>query len=858
MAFNPFSSFRRYQKTIFATMAIVCMLLFVLSSGVGGTDLLHQFTEWFSRGSGGKGDAAASIDGKKIGSDVVGSVMQHRKLADTYMLVVTDQAQRQVFDNVRRQREEADPELQKIIDQYSVVEALKQQFPAQYLISDIARLQQQLRQVRLTITLGNPANKEKQTAIIDTLQTLMDREQLRLRKAIVQGREGFFGGMLDKTDDTLDFMLWKNQADKLGIHMTKKDLENAIGNETMYQKLPPETSKAVDQFLREKFRGFSLDSLNAALTDEFRVRAAKTALLGEPIYTKTAPPVTATPDELFDWYKDVRSTVRTGLIEVPVAKFVDKVTEKPTDDQLKDLFNKYKNDEYNPASERPGFKEPRKVKVDWIALPSDSPYYAKVSEMAPVFAAIGEFGTPAISGDGSLAFGFSALLAAKQAAVDLPYDDLYREYLQYWPSWTSPIAFGVRSGVHDSSVLRPENIAILVGTAAASGATDAGPFTAPLALEGRAIVRENLDRAVIGSSVILAAALDPAPLGIDAMAIMSELIPKPLAEPVIRGILAARHRERLIDGLMKSDREWFAAELAKRTKDQNRVNIEAFINDFIHTRQLQRGGTAEAVDRFVLADDPGLAEFRAAFQKVRKDPIGMQFASELMDQQSQAKPELFQPLMLNARPITYLHWRTEDREPRALSFDQAKPKVEAAWRFEKARPLAKAEADRLAIEAKNKTEMELRDLAAKSSSRGLIEVPAMARLNPNLSFGTGGSPRYDGPTIPPEKVKYADGAFVNSVMDLRKENAGATVVAPDFPKSNYYVAALIAKEVPTADAFRIAYKASMGPPNFRDVLFDYYANERQDKYRTEVTKQLRNDAKLEIYKQEKKTDDEGS
>jgi hypothetical protein len=855
MAFNPFTSFRRYQKTIFATMAIVCMLLFVLSSGGAGADLLQQLIDWFSRGGGGKGDAAASIDGKKIGQEAVGTVMQHRKLADTYMLVVTDQAHRQVFDNVRRQREEANPELQKVIDQYSIIEQLKQQFPAEYLISDIARLQQQLRQVHLTITLGNPANKEKQLAIVDTLQNLMERERVRLNKAIVQGREGFFGGRPDKTEDALDFMLWKKQADKLGIRMMKEDVAQAIGAETMNQKLPPETTKAIDQFLHDKFRGFSLDNLNTALTDEFRVRAAKTAILGEPAYTRTAPPVTATPDELFEWYKDVRTTIRTGLIEVPVAKFVDKVTETPTDAQLRELFDKHKNDEYNPASEQPGFKEPRRVKVEWIALPSDSPYYTKVSELAPVFAAVGQLGTPAITADGGPAFGFSAVLAARQVAADLPHDDLYREYLQYWPSWTSPIAFGVRSGVHDSSVMRPENIAILVGSAAASGLTDSGPFTAPLAMEGRVIVRENFDRAIIGSTVILSASLEPAPLGIDA--VISELIPKPPAERVVRGILAARHRERLIEGLMKSDREWFATELAKRTKEQDRVNVDAFINDFIHTRQLRRGGTAEAVDRYVLADDPGLAEFRTAFQKVRKDPIGAQFVSELIDQQTQTKPELFQPLMLNARPITYLHWRTEDREPRALPFDQAKPKVEAAWRFEKARPLAKAEADQLAVEAKNKTEMELRDLAAKSSSRGLIELPSMARLNPSLSFGTGGSPRYDGPTIPQDKIKYAGGGMVNTVIDLRKENAGSTAVTPDYPKSNYYVAALIAKEVPTADAFRIAYKGSMGPPNFRDILFDYYANERQDKYRNEVTKQLRNDAKLEIYKPDKKTDDEG-
>jgi hypothetical protein len=859
MAFNPFTSFRRHQKTIFATMAIVCMLLFVLSSGVGGTDLLQQFGDWFSRGRGGKGDEAASIDGKKVSQDTVGLVLHQRKMADQFMRMVTELAYSEVFANIARQRSEADPELQKVIDQYGSIEQLKSrlQLPMNYLVSSIDRLQQQLRQIRLTITLGNAANKGQQTAMVDTLYTLMDRELQQMNKAIMQDRQGFFGGYLDKTEDALDFMLWKKQADRLNIRMMKEDINHAVSMETMGQILSPQAAKFVDQMLREKFRGYSMDMLNAALTDEFRVRAAKTSLLGEPAYTKTAPPVTATPDELFDWYKDVRTTVRVGLIEVPVAKFVSQVTETPTDAQLKELYDKHKNEEYAPYSEQPGFKEPRKVKIDWIALPNDSPYYKKVSELAPVFAAIGQFGTSVIAGDGGPAFGFSALLAARQVMTYLPQEQLFREYVQAESSatWTSPYAFGIRSGVHDSSVMRPENIAVLLGAVAGGGVTNAGPLTAPLALESRVIVCESTDRARIGASIILSAALDPVPLGIDAL--FSQLVPKPPTEATVAPILAERHRERLIDGLMKSDREWFTKEIKERNKTQDRNNVEAFTNEFIHTRQLRRGGTAEAVDQFALADDPGVAELRTTFQKARKDPIGTEFASELADSPAAAKPELFQPVPLGTSPTVYMHWRTEDREARAITFEQAKPKVEAAWRFEKARPLAKAEADRLANEAKNKTEMELRDLAAKTSSRGLIELLPMARLNPSPSFGTGGSPRYDLPSIPQEKVRYA-GALVNTVMDLRKENAGSTVVAPDFPKSNYYVAALISKEVPTADAFRIVYKASMGPPNFRDILFDYYANELQNKYRVEVTKQLRTEAKLEVYKHDKKSEDEGS
>ncbi len=850
MAFNPFVSFRRYQKAIFATMAIVCMVLFVLSSGVGGTDLLHQFTDWFSRGRGGKDEVAATIDGKNIGQDVVANVMQHRKLADTYMLIVSEQAGREVFDKVRRERDKCEPALQKALDNFSMYQFLRGQYPADQLIVFISNLHQELRQVQFTLNLGAAPNKDEQMRNAGLLMALVEREHLRLQKIRVQGRDSYFTANLDKTEDALDFMLWKKQADKLGISMQPEDVKNAVANETMGQVFSGETNNYINKFLAEKIRGYSLDMLNNSLVDEFRVRAAKRTLLGG-----AASPDAATPDELFDWYKDVRTTIKVGLIEVPVAKFVDKVTEEPTDAQLKELFDRHKNDEYDPRFERPGFKETRKVKIDWLAIPGDAPFYAKVSELAPVFSALGQFGTPAITGDGGPAFGFSNVLAARQAIVDLDHERLYREYVNALPSWFDRDAFGMRSGVHDSSVLRPENIAILVGSAVANGATDAGPLTAPLALESRVIVREFRDRARVGASLILGAALEPAPLGFHA--ITSELIPPPPTEAVIKGMLAGRQRERLIEGLMTSDREWFATELAKRTKEQDRNNVEAFINEFIHSRQLRRGGTAEAVDRFVLTDDPGVAEIKTAFLKTgKKDPTGEAFAGELADGVTRDKPALFHVLQLKGQPVTYMHWRTEDRDPRSVSFEQAKSKVDAAWRFEKARGLAKAEADRLAIEARNKTERELRDLAAKSSARGLIELPSMARLNPSPSFAVGGSPRYEAATIPNDKVKYA-GDLVSKVIELRKDMAGATVVSPDFPKANYYVAALMSKEEPTADAFRMAYKASMGPANFRDMLFDFYRNDRTDQFRKDFTKQLRSEANLKILKVDKKSDDEG-
>ena len=52
MAFNPFTSFRKYQKFWMACILLLCMVTFVLCTGVGG-DLSDRLLRWFggSRGN---------------------------------------------------------------------------------------------------------------------------------------------------------------------------------------------------------------------------------------------------------------------------------------------------------------------------------------------------------------------------------------------------------------------------------------------------------------------------------------------------------------------------------------------------------------------------------------------------------------------------------------------------------------------------------------------------------------------------------------------------------------------------------------------------------------------------------------
>src|SRR5262249_53112340 len=162
------------------------------------------------------------------------------------------------------------------------------------------------------------------------------------------------------------FIIWKHKADDLGIKLTQPDVEFCIRQEFL-DSLPGKAEKDILNYLRQSYpQGYSRERLIDALRDEFTVRTAQMAFGAPPLTTtsRTAIPASVTPDEEWAWYRDVRTTVRVGLIEVPVSSFVAHVKETPTQEELKKLYDQYKGDEYTPFQDHPGFREPRKIKVE--------------------------------------------------------------------------------------------------------------------------------------------------------------------------------------------------------------------------------------------------------------------------------------------------------------------------------------------------------------------------------------------------------------------------------------------------------------------------------------------------------------
>src|SRR5947209_7040692 len=172
MAFNPFTSFRKYQKFWMATILLVCMITFVLCTGVGG-DLSDRILRWF----GGRGGSPlGKLNGRTVNSTELQDVKTLREVASRFM---------------RKSCEVAIHSLDEVIKANKDKRETKQQ--------------QQLYGLALAI------------------RAELDRKHQKPRY--------FEGGT--KLEDLFDFMMWQAVADKLGIQLVDEVVGELYNSELL-------------------------------------------------------------------------------------------------------------------------------------------------------------------------------------------------------------------------------------------------------------------------------------------------------------------------------------------------------------------------------------------------------------------------------------------------------------------------------------------------------------------------------------------------------------------------------------------------------------------------------------------------
>ena len=491
MAFNPFHAFRKHSKVVFAGLTILCMATFVLAGTGGKGDFFSWVTDLFGGGGGSK---YVSLYGKNYTVREINQIAAQRRMANDYMDAAVAVAREGLEQRLLKTVEQTDPEARGPLGDGVRMQRI-------YMMLNEVRGIQQLYQN--TLFQIQQADSQKKTDLVEALAGL--KRLLELDFTLLANRqpgERFFG-RTDKLDDTIDFLIWRHQADQNGVRLTDADVGRLIADET-HGELTSADADRLDAVMRNSFSGgYSVEGLTAALGDEFRVRITQLALTGtmtgigeRPI---TAAPTELTPQESWRLFIDARTTVKVGLIDIRVKDLVSEVKEKPTDEELKKLFDKHKTEEPAPDREQPGFKEPRKIQVEWVGATPDLPFYEKAANEVLAVA-------PALR-----LLGNTIPVMDLVAPLQLDGEVLFQEkaYRDVEPTWTSPIP-----QIHDASTLRPEVVASLVGSALAGAGTSAPALPSSLlAMRARVLTQEAKDRARIGLGLIGLAA-SPDPLGV--------------------------------------------------------------------------------------------------------------------------------------------------------------------------------------------------------------------------------------------------------------------------------------------------------------------------------------------------------
>jgi hypothetical protein len=875
------------------------MVSFVLCSGLqGGGDAASAIMNWFS-GKVGKSDVA-SISGKPVTERQLITLRMQREMANTYMSQATEYAA-MMMRSAKQKELEGKMGTAAKDDPARFQRVLTDQLKGD---ADYAALSKRFQDPLIT----PPQNMPIYFPVASTA--------------------GPFA-----SEGLLDFLVWKQEADRLGIHLTDKDVNTQIFN-LLRGKFDKPIANQVEANIRnnQRFRQFyTPEFLIDALREEFRVQLAQAALIGyDPgtIFQVAAP---FTPDEFWNFYKDYRTTVEVGLVPVKVEDFVAKVTDKPTDQQIKELYNKYKDALSSPDSATPGFKQPQRVQIEWLSAKVNQPIFAKIAKHRAAAQRVAQ--------RVGLAFGNVASLTGPTVLgtqVSLPgaFDqDLYREYeraKEDWmtatrlqlPSWTNRASFSL----HDSSWGRPADVASTVGL---TFGAPAGALSALWNLEALANRQETAERARIGATRILSGAIagpvSLLPTLLQAQAMATVLTPAethyPLSE-VKTWLFPEREGKRTIyltlperiarDQVRRTRNEVLSdiqKEIAALGKSRDKVMLEKYLASVIAYYGLQTGTSAPISEkyetRFTLKDDPGLKPLKDEYLK----PPSEDAQAENFDNFFLSLPVL-SSAQKEDRPVSrfpntpsiwesgdeaYLYWKTADKPARIVPLDDPKlgkevrAEVEKAWRWQKARELAKKEAERIAklAQATKGDDRKLEDLSLKESKKPLIKLLPLA-YRTRRGFQPGDY-QYDEARVFEDQVPHSgDGTsrkdieerkdqrksfidlimkfpefasdpriasglrpippnrFGDQVVSLRSKQKGDTVLVPDQPEAAFYVAVLIDKTDPSKKEFYDAYRDAAANAAHRDPLLRDFDVDRQKKYLRDAIEQLRKTAKLQI------------
>ncbi|HJZ94354.1 MAG TPA: hypothetical protein VKE40_26050 [Gemmataceae bacterium] len=928
-----------------AILGIVVMFTFVLSSGAvgSGNDFFDQIGSIF--GTKGRGEVLAVAYGDKIRDTDLAELRLQRRAAHDFLELAIESSytnwarslkadldgSRLSFDTKTALGRFVNLRVNFATDPQAYRRFLNGLVPNQF-----SQGSPDLQQFFLARSRAKPGSEDQRA--LDAAATILQHD-LGLTPLLLTPELGWRPEERDQDDSILNFALLLKKADRVGINYSADGIREEVARLTQ-GRLSKTDNAEIEQTMRKSGRygagnrggtgEFTSDWLMNAVGNEFRARDTLATMQGSSLLaeiirkqsaaqmqiafllgidpekgslpgqaaTLSAPPGAVTPYQFWEFYKDRCTENNFTVLEVPAEAFLDQVKEEPTSKQREDLFKKYRGDLPDPARDTPGFKEPRKVKVEFITLDAKTDRVTKAIpavHAASVFlsASGGALSTNAVSA-GALA----AHPADAHPAIgsDLVIREKVREkqeanFSRYMGS--EQFYFTPR----DTSIFRPRPIVSALGMLA--GNPDVTTFAG-----AAASVHQNVE--MIDHQTRIPILVQPLltpfnptignALGTPALAYALNPKLPPEGLYIKAATEAARTEQRHL--LFQADVKAFEDKLRELMKDARpmsmlgqkldkdkaekaRAETRKYVDQWLKDRGLTAAGTKDPADRFQIVTDPGLKPLN---DLAKNEPDGTNSLSQKLfdswDPRQLGIPGLtggpefnvkpFEPFWFPEDPMgdgldkpNHFVWESEEVEPRTynnlenadkiLNGEMTK-RVVRAWKVEKARALARADADRLAEEVRQigKTaatdpggvERQLKDLAAQKNYRK-FEIERLALLKFDHA-ATRAEQTYLPPKIDKNLVVYQTPNFASQLLDLRKQPVGAVTVLPDAPKRKFYVACLVGRMERKVEDFRDdVFTKSTAVGVARNPLYDIALQDSQGRATADVFKRLRAEARLE-------------
>jgi hypothetical protein len=636
MAYNPFNIFRRNQKVIFAVLTVFIMIMFTLSSGVVGGDFFDWLPRWLGQKSARKGDVVCKLDGSKVYAGELEQVRFQRVMANRYMSMAADQALRALDRYTTDNFHTLSPEVRSVVAQVNQLERNLQFFAQNpmFFYEALGRMRAMLMPV-----LEAPTTRaDDKTVLRAKLATLLLLES-------GAGGEHYFVNAPNRTQrDMVNYLLWQKKADQLGIQFTTDDVKRLIRSE-FYDAYT--SNVEIRRYLENSMPGFNMDRCLEAIGEEFRVRTAQVAVFGPGFLTpargdKTfgGTPVYGPAYEVFDFYREQTSPTIYQVVAVLGANFIDQVAAEPTEADLKKLYDMYQNQEYDPGLERPGFKFPRTIKLEWVSATGTEPYYLQKAEEKikneELQRALGALGAIQTIGGSAVAVPVLARPFVIDPLADEYASRIEAEHNRRIRDWGG---FFDREML-DTSVVRPTTMAAVAGGLAGGQLTLGGPLPGLALLDSAAAAMERRDRIKAGLPLLLGAVPGPSLLAtaVAGEAAYRTMLPKPLPLEAVRAELIKKAAERTARELVFGRPQQLGEPtLTDAQRQARRGDLQAFIDmadalpspgGFFSRRALdvyvagavaergwQHGSSTALRDEWTLEDDPGLTPLKEVFTR---------------------------------------------------------------------------------------------------------------------------------------------------------------------------------------------------------------------------------------------------